>query len=65
MECSWKRNSLSFDQRFEGYFKYKLATGEEISIKQSPENEPPQCVYDAAIILAEYVRLSHLPYILE
>ena len=65
MEHSWKRNSLSWSQRFEGFFKYKLASGEEIAIKQSPENEPPQCVYDAAIILAEYIRLTHLPKILE
>ena len=65
MENTWKRNSLSWSQRFEGYFKYNLANGEEIAIKQSPENEPPQCVYDAAIILAEYIRLTHLPKILE
>lgn len=44
------RNKLSVKERFEDDFVYG-----DITIKQTLETEPPSCVYDAAIIMAEYI----------
>ena len=44
------RNKLSVKERFEDDFHF-----EGIKIKQSLETEPPSCVYDAAIVMAQYL----------